>query len=31
MFTPEVVASPDGDDGFVLSTPPRYAELLAGR
>ena len=28
MFTPEVVAD-DGD--FILSTPPQYAELLAGR
>ena len=29
IFTPEVVASEEGD--FVLSTPPQYAELLAGR
>ncbi|GAA1477789.1 hypothetical protein GCM10009623_22350 [Nocardioides aestuarii] len=29
MFTPEVVASEEGD--FVLSTPPQYADLLAGR
>jgi 8-oxo-dGTP pyrophosphatase MutT (NUDIX family) len=28
MFTPEVVA--DGD-GFILSTPPHYAALMAGR
>ncbi len=28
MFTPEVV--PDGDE-FILSTPPRYADLMATR
>jgi 8-oxo-dGTP pyrophosphatase MutT (NUDIX family) len=28
MFTPEVVP---GDDGSVLSVPPRYADLLAAR
>ncbi len=29
MFTPEVVS--DDGDGFVLSTPPRYVDLLASR